>query len=217
MERLTSNKPTPDMNMFELAHNSCYADEKRNARYRDCELDIDSRELVRSLVKDMCNEDLSDMSDEEFDEYMAEMLSVEVDSRIGLLALFYRNLWAMADLREKLKEYEDLEEQGRLLRLPCKEVFCSSGDEVYYIFDNEIVECIHCGLFVDFEGKLWISLACNEDIFPYRSPDAEHDLDPTDWCKNTTEVLVNEFGKTVFLTKSEAEAKLKELRGGENE
>ena len=165
----------------------------------------------------MCNEDLSDMSDEEFDEYMAEMLSVEVDSRIGLLALFYRNLWAMADLREKLKEYEDLEEQGRLLRLPCKEVFCSSGDEVYYIFDNEIVECIHCGLFVDFEGKLWISLACNEDIFPYRSPDAEHDLDPTDWCKNTTEVLVNEFGKTVFLTKSEAEAKLKELRGGENE
>lgn len=25
------------------------------------------------------------------------------------------------------------------------------------------------------------------------------------------------FGKTVFLTKSEAEAKLKELRGGENE
>nr|DAM84084.1 MAG TPA: hypothetical protein [Bacteriophage sp.] len=26
-----------------------------------------------------------------------------------------------------------------------------------------------------------------------------------------------DFGKTVFLTKSEAEAKLKELRGGENE
>lgn len=123
----------------------------------------------------------------------------------------------LAEWLEKFKEYQQLEEQGRLVKLPCKEVFCSSGDEVYYIFDNEIVECIHCGLFVDFEGKLWISLACNEDIFPYRSPDAEHDLDPTDWCKNTTEVLVNEFGKTVFLTKSEGEAKLKELRGGENE
>ena len=118
MERLTSNKPTSDMNILELAYNSCYADEKRNARYRDYELDIDSRKLVRDLVKDMCNEDLSDMSDEEFDEYMAEMLSVEVDSQIGLLALFYRNLWAMADLREKLKDYEDLEEQGRLLKLP---------------------------------------------------------------------------------------------------
>lgn len=27
MERLTSNKQTSDMNMLELAHNSCYADE----------------------------------------------------------------------------------------------------------------------------------------------------------------------------------------------
>lgn len=128
MERLTSNKPTSDMNMIELAYNSCYADEKCNARYRDNELDIDSRELIKNLAKDMCDEDLSDMSDEEFDEYMAEMLSVEVDSQIGLLALFYRNLWAMADLREKLKEYEDLEEQGRLLKLPCK-----IGDDVYYV------------------------------------------------------------------------------------
>lgn len=117
---LTSNKLTSYMSMIELAHNSCYADENRNARYRDYNLDIGSRELVRNLVKDICNEDLSDMSDEEFDEYMFEILSVEIDSRIGLLALFYRNLWAMADLREKLKEYEDLEEQGRLLKLPCK-------------------------------------------------------------------------------------------------
>lgn len=103
MERLTSNKKVFDMSMIELAHNSCYADDKRNARYRDYDLDIDSRQLVRNLMKDMCDEDLSGMSDEEFDEYMGEMLSVEMDSLVGLLALFYRNLWAMADLREKLK------------------------------------------------------------------------------------------------------------------
>lgn len=120
MERLTSNKTTSDMNMLELAYNSCYIDEKHNARYRDYEQDIDSRELVRKLVKDMCDEDLSYMSDESFDEYMAEMLSVEIDSQIGLLAVFYRNLWAMAELREKLKEYEDLEGQGMIIKLPCK-------------------------------------------------------------------------------------------------
>ena len=111
------------MSMIELAHNSCYADDKRNARYRDYDLDIDSRQLVRNLMKDMCDEFLFDMSDEEFDEYMAEMLSVEMDSQIGLLALFYRNLWAMADLREKLKDYEELEEQGRIVKLPCKNVY----------------------------------------------------------------------------------------------
>lgn len=133
MERLTSNKAISDMSMIELAYNCCYADNDGNARYRNYGLDIDSRKFVRSLIKDICEDDLSDMTDEEFDEYMSEMLSIEPDSQIGLLALFYRNLWAMADLRERLKYYEDLEldeyiEQGRLLKLPC-----SIGDKLYWI------------------------------------------------------------------------------------
>ena len=101
--RLTSDKKVSDMSMIELAHNSCYADDERNARYRDYDLDIDARKLVRNLVKDICDEDLIDLSNEEFDEYMGSMLSVGMDSTIGLLALFYRNLWAMANLRETLK------------------------------------------------------------------------------------------------------------------
>lgn len=216
MERLTSDKQASDMNMIELAYNSCYADEKCKARYRNYELDIDSRELVKNLVKDMCDEDLSDMSDEEFDEYMAEMLSVEMDSQIGLLALFYRNLWAMADLRETLKYYEDLEEQGRLVKLPCKEAYTQSGDIVYLIYDDEVVECTHCGLGINpVDGKAYIALVTDEDIFPYRRPVPEYDLDPTDWCTNAIDAEVGEIGKTVFLTKSEAQAKLKELRGAE--
>lgn len=126
MERLTTNKNVPNMSMIELAYNSCYVDDEHNARYRDYDLDIDGRQLVKSLAKDICNEDLTDLSDEEFDEYMASMLSAGIDSTIGLLALFYRNLWAMADLRTRLKSYEDAEEQGLLLRLPCK-----IGDTVY--------------------------------------------------------------------------------------
>ena len=112
---------------------------------------------------------------------------------------------------ERLAEYEDLEEQGLLLRLPCKEVFESSGDTVFYIFDYEIVECINCGVSMDCEGKLWFALSCDENIFPYREPDPEHDLDPTDWCTYSTNLLVDEWGKTVFLTQSEAEQKLKEM------
>ncbi|MFR7629585.1 MAG: hypothetical protein ACLUZ6_02530 [Lachnospira eligens] len=89
--------------MMELAHNCCYADGKRNARYRDYNLDIDSRQLARNLMKDICNVDLTDLSDEEFEEYMGSMLQYEIDSTVGLLAVFYRNLWAMAGLREKLQ------------------------------------------------------------------------------------------------------------------
>lgn len=201
MERLTSNKPTSDMNMIELAYNSCYADEKCNARYRDNELDIDSRELVKNLAKDMCDEDLSDMSDEEFDEYMAEMLSVEVDSQIGLLALFYRNLWAMADLREKLKEYEDLEEQGRLIKLPCK-----VGDTIW---DNDYGRPCACTItafsFGECEEYICEPVTTKEVVFYYANSSGSI----------TGSFAEREIGKSVFLNKSEAETKLKELRGGE--
>lgn len=197
MERLTSNKTTSDMNMLELAHNSCYINEKHNARYRDYEQDIDSRELVRKLVKDMCDEDLTDLSNEEFDEYMGSMLSVEVDSGIGLLALFYRNLWAMAELREKLKEYENLEEQGRLIKLPCK-----VGDVVY-------AYCNEFGI-LKYEVD---SIVIDKHITYQCSAYSETIGDCPSECLDEIEPDISDFGKTVFLTKSKAEAKLKELRG----
>lgn len=107
MKRLTTDKNASEMSMIELAHNSCYADKERRARYRDYELDIDARDLAKMLINDMCNEDLSSMTDEEFDNYIKEMLADGMNSQIGLIALFYRNVWAMADLREKLADYED--------------------------------------------------------------------------------------------------------------
>lgn len=117
----------------------------------------------------------------------------------------------------KLKEYEDLEEQGRLVKLPCKEAYTQSGDIVYLIYDDEVVECTHCGLGINpVDGKAYIALVTDEDIFPYRRPVPEYDLDPTDWCTNAIDAEVGEIGKTVFFTRSEAQAKLKELRGGEN-
>lgn len=75
----------------------------------------------------------------------------------------------------KLKEYEDLEEQGRLVQLPCK-----VGDTVYHVVQGRIVEVSNVDLFF-----LLLSVA------------------------------ENRFNNSVFLTKSEAEAKLKELRGVE--
>lgn len=119
----------------------------------------------------------------------------------------YKNL-----LIEKLGKYEDLEEQGRLIKLPCKEAYTKSGEIVYLIYDDEVVECTHCGLSINpVDGKAYITIATDEDVFPYRRPIPEYDLDPTDWCTNTISAEVGEIGKIVFLTKSEAEAKLKEL------
>lgn len=195
MERLTTNKSVADMSMIELAHNSCYADDERNARYRDYNLDVDSRWLVRNLAKDICGEDFMALSDEEVDEYMASMLSVGIDSTIGLLALFYRNLWAMADLREKLKYYEDAEEQGLLLRFPCK-----VGDILYFAHHDRVIPSEILSVKYHVEAE-------NHGVFIRKrlTIDVEGVSTEIDFC---------EIGKTVFLTETEAEAKLKEMEKG---
>lgn len=190
MERLTTNKNVSDMGMLELAHNCCYADDKRNARYRDYDLDIDSRQLVRKLLKDFCEVDTSEFTDEEFDNYMCVLLSLKIDSKAGLLALFYRNLWAMADLREKLKFYEDTEEQWNLLRLPCK-----VGDEIYAIMydcekDTEAIR----------ESKI-VEVTQNVNGWFFKS------------LITAPAFRLHDFGKVVFLTREEAETKLKEMEG----
>lgn len=116
---------------------------------------------------------------------------------------------------KKLAEYETAEEEGRLVVLPSTQVHSSLGGYVYYIYDYEIVECVNCAITIDADGRTWICLAADEDIFPYREPIAEFDTDPTDWCQKAIDVLVSEWGKTVFLTREEAEKALEEMEKDE--
>lgn len=99
-----------------------------------------------------------------------------------------------AEWLEKLKEYEDLEEQGRLIKLPCK-----VGDVVYVPTRDFISELriVHISIF---ENNTFLHWTLNTGIYP-----------------NLDGFLVDKIGKTVFLTEPEAEAKLKELRGRKNE
>lgn len=129
-----------------------------------------------------------------------ELEPCEMDSHHSRLAI------------QKLAEYENMEENGLIIKIPCREVFDSIGDTVYYIYDNEVIDCINCGVTIDCESKLRICLACDDYIFQYRNPDPEHDLDSTDWCAKNTEVAVEECGKTVFFTKEQAD-KAMEIRG----
>ena len=132
-------------------------------------------------------------------------------SKDKLTGKYCRGVFEATACVEKLAEYENAEEEGRLVVLPSNQVWESQGDIVYYIYDYEITECVNCGISICADGKAWIGLAADEDIFPYREPIAEFDTDPTDWCKKTTDVLALEWGKTVFLTRGEAEKALKEM------
>lgn len=142
MNRLTINKPVEEMGMCELAQNCCYIGKDGEARYRNFETDIDARDLARNLMvvfeqwKSMeygLDADNELVDDDIFDDSMLEYLSEDITTMKGLIALFYRNLWAMAELRERLKYYEDLVEQGRFSEIPCKigddvEKGCSMSD-----------------------------------------------------------------------------------------
>ena len=110
MKRLTVYKPASDMNMVELAHNCCDVKD-RNARYRDFEMDMDARDFARNLMTTLTGDDLP-TDDDDFDEEIMDNLQYDpFESVTGLIALFYRNLWAMADLRETLKSYEDAKDK----------------------------------------------------------------------------------------------------------
>ncbi len=197
MERLTTNKNISDMGIVELSLNCCYIAKDGSGRYRDYEIDMDERDFVRKLTTTLVGEDLP-LQDESFDEEMMDNLGIDPFADVrGLIAIFYRNMWAMAELREKLKRYEDAEEQGLLLRLPCK-----VGDKIFLDFagfgkdiDKFTVKDFHLDCFEDGETILYCDYESNDKTL-------------------SGQIDVMEFGKTVFLTREEAEAKLAEMEGG---
>lgn len=95
------------------------------------------------------------------------------------------NCEIMTSICEKLGKYEDLEEQDRLIKLPCK-----IGTEVYDITCWDDIEEK-----VVVKGKAYYRTVRKHKVtkFPFTYSD------------------INDFGKTVFLTKSEAEQKLNEM------
>lgn len=111
MKRLTFEKPVEKMGMWELAHNSCYSKEGE-ARYRDFCEDRDARQYARDILKNIPGYMVSAEVDA-FDEEMLDLLQYDPlsehkeDAILGLIALYYRGIWAQADLYERLKEYEN--------------------------------------------------------------------------------------------------------------
>lgn len=88
---------------------------------------------------------------------------------------------------EKLAEYEDLEEQGKLLKLPC-----AVGDTVWFIKSN----------------FSYMQKPKSERVRKIEIIDGEIIFRTENRCFE-----MKYIGKTVFLTRPEAEAKLAEMEG----
>ena len=102
---------------------------------------------------------------------------------------------------EKLRDYEDLEEQGLLLKLPCK-----VGTVAYLIDHNFVrmerkpIKCIIDEFTVDRYNDCYAVLNGAEKFYMMRRFRA---------------INIKQFGETIFLTKEEAEKALERLECAE--
>lgn len=145
-------------------------------------------------TNEITKEDLEKMHNAivKFDNYISSATRKPTDENIGL---YEHWIDCMSDIEkiittenkqtkdicamEKLKDYEDLEKQGRLVKLPCK-----VGDTVYVIVGKNIsVQKIQRAT-IDSEMKI-------------------------EFCTKRRGFALLDIGKTVFLKKSEAEDKLR--------
>lgn len=109
----------------------------------------------------------------------------------------WENCKTIDDVIDKLADYEDLEEQGRLIKLPCK-----VGDTVWdNDFGRPCAYTITAFSFGECEEYICEPVTTKEVVFYYANSSGSI----------TGSFAESEIGKTVFLTKSEAEQKLKEM------
>lgn len=123
---------------------------------------------------------------------------------------------------KKLADYEDLEEQGLLVRLPCK-----VGDIIYVdsailpIEDMEGYEDIDNKLPSYFQGRVvsfrfakrnWVKIAVKAKwLYEWIDDETGPESDYIEYEKKIS-ILLSMIGKYIFLTREEAEKKLEEMK-----
>lgn len=194
MNRLTSNKHVLDMSSHELAHNCCYVSDG-NARYRDKFQDVDCRDFIRDICKnrEIWGYDVEALTDDnKFDDCMTYYLDqYHYTTDNGLIALLYRNMWAMAELRETLKQYEDAEQSGKLTNHPV-----GIGDTVYIVR-----YCLEPEGFKIYEETIYEIAICRHDTF-FRVENQD----------GFRLFRLKDFGKTVFKSREAAEQALSKIK-----
>lgn len=195
MYRLTTDNPS---NNLKTALNFFYA--KDNQAMTRCpdkdDNDMTLYDFIRkaaAVLRDMesyCLDRIAgEYDDDMIDAAMEDQLTDGLYTPEGVLAHLYMAGWAMAELRARLKKYEDAEEEGRLWMTTCKE-----GDIVYRVNPKCPAHDTH---------------AC-----PYNGGHGGYRCQGGDKCDAYMEEAFFDFykipllGKTIFPTQEEAEAAL---------
>ena len=107
----------------------------------------------------------------------------------------------VTELLEELKSYKDLEEHGLLVRLP------ANKNKEIYIISSRWTVCSECGSRFDEYSCIGCEYKCDSK--------KEHYVLPTYLSSINVSTYANQFGKTIFLTREEAEKKLEEMKAND--
>ena len=185
-KRLTTDNPnTIDARLL----NYCYAKDRRvTLRFAGGEEDVDLCEYVAVNVSNTTDCQIT------AEEAMNGACLACCSGECPIGCLYFAAVQA-AELRGRLKEYEDLEVGGKLIQLPCK-----VGDMVYALWNvptaqKSIIYCVEI-------TEIRISKRNCRQTTTFL-------LEPIEYRGRKKEYRLDEFGKTVFLTKEEAEKALR--------
>lgn len=132
--------------------------------------------------------------DEILMETLNEWLEEGNETREGVIAYCYLAMWVAAELRARLKKYEDAEEEGRLWMMPCK-----VGDLVYALWSvpTNYKYVIYCAEVKEIRIAMRNCRLTTTYI-----------LEPIGYRGHRKEYRDDDFGNLVFPTQEEAEAAL---------
>ena len=227
MKRLTTNCPDNNLdaalNLFYIKDSETWV---RGGGDGPDYPDIRLYDFIRKAAKILLPDLDFPMDDDGVDYAMGELLLDGPDEPTGLLALLYTAAWSYAELRGRLMQYEDtglepamcanyktFEDEAISKGVPFKRIValmeadrdgqlvvppCKAGDTVYEVTSRKTiseyrVKAIRVELFCTFIEWDIVAGFVDKSIFG---------------------VPVDEIGKTVFLTREEAEKALEAMKDG---
>ena len=213
MHRLTTDTPKDN---FEMALNLFYVkDEEVWVRgYGKDGADISLLNLTREILSHQCPYVESDISDDDLIMMMPEWLFDDVRATEHVIGLLYQAAWVCAELREHLKQFEDTKRTPEQIEALEAAIMGKAVAQITEFEGLPIARLRELAV-ADQEGRV-VVLPCKVGDTVYRLRYIEQTprritvgVVPIKFAL----IWLEEFGKTVFLTREEAEKALAEMEG----
>ena len=227
MYRLTTDNPTDNieasLNLFYVRDGDAFI---RGGGDAPDYADISVTDFIRKAARTICPDMLLPESAEEISFAMAEYLFDGYEEPSGLIALLYTAAWSYAELRERLKAYEDTGLEPEAVET-VNLALCAKHMVDLETLNNTPISRIVELAEADKDGRV-VVLPCKvgdtvwriiRDGEPHITRDEVRDMYFADDMTLCVELVggrvtfTEKFGKTVFLSRAEAERDLQEMEG----